>query len=52
MEDLGKAQRDSHAALAALTQAAMVARSNGEKIEASVTMLHKEITILSSIQNA
>ncbi|MGA8740045.1 MAG: hypothetical protein WB561_02540 [Terracidiphilus sp.] len=48
MEDLGEAQRESHAALAALTQAAVVARSNGEKIEASVTMLHKEITILSS----
>jgi hypothetical protein len=48
-EDLGNARMQSQVGLRALSQAAVIATSNGEKIEVAVGALHHEITMLCHI---
>lgn len=49
MEDLGNARKQSQAGLRALSHAASLANSNGEKIEVAVAALHSEIAMLSRV---
>jgi hypothetical protein len=48
-EDLGNARMQSLVGLRALSRAAVIAKSNGEKIEVAVGVLHNEITVLGRI---
>lgn len=49
LEDLGNARKQSQGALRALSHAAAIANSNGEKIEVAVAVLHNEITMLARV---